>query len=73
LLLLFAAPALLNIHIIQSPVWRKYAALTCGWSTCALSGLSLPQGDLNLYHENQDSVRLATYKSSTLSKPGLSS
>ncbi len=29
-----------------------------------LTGLSLPQGDLNLFHENQDSVRLAIYKGS---------
>ena len=32
------------------------------------SGLSLPKGDLNLYYENQDFVRLATNKSSTISK-----
>ena len=33
------------------------------------TGLSLPKGDLNIYHENQDSVRLATYKRSTFSEP----
>jgi hypothetical protein len=30
-------------------------------------------GRINLYHENQDSVRLDTYRSSTFGKPALSS